>query len=149
MGVTYSAVIAAAGSSERFGVNKLKEKVGGKAVLSHSLDLFDLDDDCEQIVLVASPAIREWIEGNPLIFSSRKRKLLDGGATRADSVASGVRAASGRIVAIHDAARPNVGEELLGRLKAAVKPSQGAALAAFARSASGAGRTSCRGNIGV
>lgn len=126
MGASYSAVLAAAGSSERFGGNKLKEKVGGKAVLSHSLDLFDLDDDCEQIVLVASPAIREWIEGNPLIFSSRKLQLIDGGASRADSVAAGVRAAGGQIVAIHDAARPNVGEELLARLKAAVKPHCGA-----------------------
>ncbi len=126
MAATYSAIIAAAGSGQRFGGNKLKEKVGGKAVLSHSLDLFDGDEDCVEIILVVSPSTREWIEGNPLIFSSPKLKLVDGGASRADSTAAGVRAAQSQIVAIHDAARPNVGEDLLARLKVAVKPHLGA-----------------------
>ncbi|MCC7477123.1 2-C-methyl-D-erythritol 4-phosphate cytidylyltransferase [bacterium] len=126
MVVTYSAVLAAAGAGRRFGGNKLREKVGGKAVLSHSLDLFDSDEDCQEIILVVSAELREWIEGNPLIFSSPKLKLVDGGTTRAESTAAGVRSASARIVAIHDAARPNVGEELLARLKAAVQPECGA-----------------------
>lgn len=126
MAATYSAIIAAAGSSTRFGGNKLKEKVGGKAVLSHSLDLFDLDDDCIEILLLLSAATREWVEGNPLIFSSSKLRLLDGGPSRAETVALGAREAKGQILAIHDAARPNVGEELLARLKSAVRPNCGA-----------------------
>lgn len=36
-----------------------------------------------------------------------------GGATRADSVCSGLRAAKGQLVAIHDAARPFVSEQVI------------------------------------
>jgi len=122
---TYSAVIAAAGSSSRFGANKLHEKVGGKAVLSHSLDVFDQDADCEEIIVVVSSKVREWIEGNPLVFSGPKLRLADGGDSRAESVAAGARSASAAYLAIHDAARPNFTEALVQKLLAAARPGQG------------------------
>ncbi|MDQ3022982.1 MAG: 2-C-methyl-D-erythritol 4-phosphate cytidylyltransferase [bacterium] len=125
----YSAVIAAGGSGLRFGgagvvsgVNKLREKVGGKAVLSHSLDKFADDDDCLEVILCAGPAVRGWIEANPLVFSGAKLRVVDGGATRAESVRSGVEAAQGEYIAIHDGARPNFSVDLLARLKRAAQP---------------------------
>ena len=39
--------------------------------------------------------------------------VVSGGATRADSVCNGLRAAKGQLVAIHDAARPFVSEQVI------------------------------------
>ena len=39
--------------------------------------------------------------------------VVQGGATRADSVCNGLRAAKGQLVAIHDAARPFVSEQVI------------------------------------
>ncbi|MCH7472614.1 2-C-methyl-D-erythritol 4-phosphate cytidylyltransferase, partial [bacterium] len=123
---SYSAIIAAAGKGERFGQrNKLKEKLGGKAVISHSLDHFGGDDDCAEIIVVVDGAIREWIEGNPLLFASTKIRLVEGGPSRAASVANGVAGASAPLLIIHDAARPNFGADLLARIIGAVKPEIG------------------------
>jgi 2-C-methyl-D-erythritol 4-phosphate cytidylyltransferase len=122
----YSAIIAAAGGSARYGSDKLHEKVGGKTVISHSLDVFDADEMCSEIIVAASPKLREWIESNPLIFSSPKMRVVDGGASRAESVAAAARAARTELLVIHDAARPNFGEALLGRVLKAVKAGQGA-----------------------
>lgn len=122
-----SAVIAAAGQAERFGgVEQLKTKLGGKSLLSHSIDIFEADADCSEIILAVSPAVREWIAGDPLTFASAKLKLVDGGASRAASVAAGVRSADGDLVALHDGNRPNFTADLLAKLKAAVLPERGA-----------------------
>ena len=122
-----SAVIAAAGSAARFGgMGQLKEKIGGKSVLSHALDIFEDDVDCIEVIVAVSPAVREWIKGDPLTFASGKLKLVDGGGTRAESVAAAVREATGEIVAIHDGNRPNCGAGLLDKLKATVLPERGA-----------------------
>jgi 2-C-methyl-D-erythritol 4-phosphate cytidylyltransferase len=132
--ISYSAIVAAGGSGTRYsgtgalagGPNKLREKVGGKAVLSHSLDKFADDDDCVEVILCAGPAMREWIEANPLVFSGPKLRVVDGGASRADSVRSGVEAAKGEYIAIHDGARPNFSVDLLAALKRALQPRVGA-----------------------
>lgn len=122
----YSAIVAAGGSSSRYGANKLREKVGGKAVLSHSLDRFADDDDCIEVVLCAGPEVREWIEANPLVFSGSKLRVVNGGASRAESVRSGVEAAKGEWLAIHDGARPNFNADMLAALKRAVSEHVGA-----------------------
>lgn len=122
----YSAILAAGGDSTRFGRDKLHEKLGGKTVLSHSLDIFDADEQCAEIVIAASASLREWIESNPLIFASAKMRLVDGGASRAESVANAARAAKSPVLVIHDAARPNFGEALLARVLRTVKAGCGA-----------------------
>jgi 2-C-methyl-D-erythritol 4-phosphate cytidylyltransferase len=122
-----SAVIVAAGRGARFGgLEQLKGKLGGKSLLCHGLDLFEADADCTEIILVVSPAVRDWIAGDPLTFASAKLKLVDGGDSRAASMAAGVRSASGELVALHDGNRPNFSEDLLARLKATVRPERGA-----------------------
>jgi 2-C-methyl-D-erythritol 4-phosphate cytidylyltransferase/2-C-methyl-D-erythritol 2,4-cyclodiphosphate synthase len=122
----YSAVVAAGGSSARYGTNKLREKVGGKAVLSHSLDRFADDDDCVEVILCAGPEVREWIDANPLVFSGTKLRVVEGGPSRAESVRSGVEVAKGEWLAIHDGARPNFSADLLALLKRAVSERVGA-----------------------
>ena len=48
--------------------------------------------------------------------------VVQGGATRADSVHNGLAAAKGKLVAIHDAARPFASEEVITQvLQAAAK----------------------------
>jgi 2-C-methyl-D-erythritol 4-phosphate cytidylyltransferase len=128
MATSISAVIAAAGPASRFGgIEQLRTKLGGKSLLSHSIDRFEADADCSEVVLVVSPAVREWIAGDPLTFASPKLKLVDGGETRAASIAAGVRQAAGEIVALHDGNRPNFTDNLLAALKATVLPERGAA----------------------
>jgi 2-C-methyl-D-erythritol 4-phosphate cytidylyltransferase len=123
-----SAIIAAAGSGSRFGgLEQLSEKVGGKSVLCHSIDVFEADDDCSEIIVVVSPAARQWIEGDPLTFARGKLEVVDGGDSRGESVANGVRAATGEVLAIHDGNRPNFDGGLLGILKASVRPGRGVA----------------------
>ena len=122
----YSAIVAAGGSSTRYGANKLREKVGGKAVLSHSLDRFAEDDDCIEVILCAGPDVREWIEANPLVFSGSKLRVVEGGASRAESVSNGASAAKGEWLAVHDGARPNFSVDLIDALKRAVQSGVGA-----------------------
>ena len=124
----YSAIIPAGGPSVRFGSpDKLKEKVGGKSVISHSMDLFDADPDCAVMIIAVSKPVREWIETNPLTFASPKMKLVEAGPSRAESVRNAVAAAATPVIVIQDASRPNAGEELLKRVLATVKPDLGAA----------------------
>lgn len=127
MANSLSAIIAAAGTASRFGgLRQLQEKVGGKSVLSHSLDVFEADEDCAEIILVVSPEAREWIAADPLTFASGKLQLVDGGDSRTASIAAGVQAAQGELIALHDGNRPNFNEALLTRLKATVLPERGA-----------------------
>lgn len=127
MASQFSAVIAAAGQATRFGgIEQFKTKLGGKSLLSHSIDNFEADADCAEIILAVSPQVRDWIAGDPLTFASAKLKLVDGADCRAASIAAGVRAASGEAVALHDGNRPNFNAAMLERLKATVLPERGA-----------------------
>lgn len=99
-----SAVIVAAGSSTRFGADKLNSPLFGRSVLETTLLAFDIADE---VIVVGS-----WqIEGV---------KCVKGGATRSQSVALGLAAVSPNcdLVAIHDGARPFVSRSLVSRLYA-------------------------------
>lgn len=102
---TVSAVIVAAGSSNRYGAPKLLETIGGETVLQRSIRMFDQSDRIDELVLVVSPETRCACEAlSPL----KPFVAVDGGETRVQSVVNGVNAASGEFVCIHDAARPLV-----------------------------------------
>jgi len=123
----YSAIIAAAGEGRRFGKDeKLKEKLSGKSVLSQSLDRFDEDDACIQVIVAASQRVREWIAGDPLTFASGKLKVIAGGESRIESVQKALTEAQAPIVVIQDGSRPNWNNALLQRVLSAVKPEIGA-----------------------
>lgn len=108
---TATAVLVAAGASRRMGFDKLACRVRGKPVLQHSLEAFDAHPLIGELVLVTGP---EDSLARQLAANCRKPvRLVRGGATRAESAAAGVRAASGELVAIHDAARPFVTPELI------------------------------------
>ena len=111
MNKTVSAILVAAGASRRMGFDKLTADLGGKTVLQRSIEAFDAHPDVTELILVAGEN-RPWVEQ----LAARCRKpvqVVRGGSTRAQSVRSGVMAAKGELLAIHDAARPFVSEQVI------------------------------------
>ena len=110
--VKVSAIIVAAGASRRMGFDKLSYRLpGGKTVLETSVAAFAAHPQVDELILVAGgnlPACQAIAAACP-----KPCTVVRGGATRADSVCSGLRAAKGQLVAIHDAARPFVSEQVI------------------------------------
>lgn len=115
---TVTAILVAAGASRRMGFDKLSHRLpDGRTVLQASVQAFDSHPDVSQIILVAGQN-REMCDA--LAAQCRKdARVVDGGATRADSVRAGLAAATGELVAIHDAARPFVSRDLISYTLAA------------------------------
>lgn len=125
MGKTVTAVLVAAGSSRRMGFDKLSAPLGGGTVLSASVAAFDCHPLVADLVIVTGAD-----ETNARAAAARCQKpvaLVKGGATRALSALAGVQAAKGELVAIHDAARPFVSEEVITRVLEAAEKTGAAA----------------------
>ena len=106
-----SAVLVAAGSSTRMGFDKLSFDLGGETVLHRSIRAFAQCPLVDEIILVA---------GSNRAFAQQQAAdcakpvcVVAGGATRAESAKNGVLAASGVLVAVHDAARPFVSQQVI------------------------------------
>ncbi len=108
---TVCVIIVAAGSSSRMGFDKLMYKFNGKTVFEHSLHAFENHNYIDEIIVVAGENYNE-IE-KILKNCKSKHKQVKGGATRCESVKNGVMLASSHIIAIHDAARPFVSEDII------------------------------------
>ncbi len=113
MNKTVTAVIVAAGSSSRMGFDKLAYPLEGGTVLEHSLRAFDRHPLVGNLVLVTGK--NEALARQAAAGCQKPLTLVKGGETRAISVKNGVQAASGQLVAIHDAARPFVSEAVITR----------------------------------
>ena len=116
-----TAIIVAAGASRRMGFDKLSYRLpDGRTVLETSCALFAAHPAVDELVLVAGgnrPQCEAIAAACP-----KPCTVVQGGATRADSVRSGLAAAKGQLVAIHDAARPFASEQLItDALQAAAK----------------------------
>ena len=106
-----SAVLVAAGSSTRMGFDKLSFDLGGETVLHRSIRAFAQCPLVDEIILVA---------GSNRAFAQQQAAdctkpvcVVAGGSTRAESAKNGVLAASGALVAVHDAARPFVSQQVI------------------------------------
>ena len=108
---TASAVILAAGSSTRMGFDKLGYDLGDGTVLGRSLRAFDACPLIGEIILVTGQDTA--LAGREAARCQKPVRLVPGGDTRAESARRGVQAASGELVAIHDAARPVVTEAVI------------------------------------
>jgi 2-C-methyl-D-erythritol 4-phosphate cytidylyltransferase len=122
----YSAIIVAAGKSERFkGGNKLLHKLSdGRSVLDHALQPFRDDKECEQIIVVTSEQTLNEACKNP----DWRELYCMGGATRTESVYHGLMAVNQDIVLIHDGARCYLTAEDLQQLKETLKTERAALL---------------------
>jgi 2-C-methyl-D-erythritol 4-phosphate cytidylyltransferase len=129
-----SAIIVAAGKGTRMGagVDKLFLQVAGQPVVAHTWQRFDEAKCIDEIILVVRGGLQKMFEEVAAKFRFQKPfRIVTGGAERQDSVWNGLEAlsAAAEVVAIHDAARPCVSEELIA---ATVKRAEetGAAVAA-------------------
>ncbi|HAQ56726.1 MAG TPA: 2-C-methyl-D-erythritol 4-phosphate cytidylyltransferase [Acholeplasmatales bacterium] len=113
----YSALIVAAGGGTRMHLsyNKIFCEIRGKAMLLYSVDAFRADPEFDEIVIVHAP--NEATEVKKLL-GDRDVRLVPGGASRQESVRNGLEAINNPIVFIHDAARPNLRQADLDKLKA-------------------------------
>jgi 2-C-methyl-D-erythritol 4-phosphate cytidylyltransferase len=115
------AILVAAGAGERLGADRPKAFVAlaGRPLLAESLERLDASDWVDDIV-IAAPA--GWEEPAILLAeelaTSKVSAVVTGGATRAESVRAALEEVpEGAIaVVVHDAARPLVDDEVLGRI---------------------------------
>ena len=112
-----AAIVPAAGMASRMrGLDKLFLTLNGVPVVIRTLRVLDAHPAIREIII---PTREDCIA--PLEALCREypihtvKKIIRGGATRAESVLLGLRAASGRcrLAAIHDAARPFVSERVI------------------------------------
>jgi len=125
-----SAIIVAAGASERMGFDKLFAPLGGKPVIAHTIDAFERTTCVEEIVLVGrSDSLTEL---RKLLASQTKvRQVVSGGVERQDSVRVGLDHLdlNADFVAVHDAARPLISPEKITRVFEVCRAHGAAALA--------------------
>ncbi|UXS75374.1 2-C-methyl-D-erythritol 4-phosphate cytidylyltransferase [Staphylococcus chromogenes] len=127
----YHVIIPAAGKGTRMkrDYNKLFIELAGRPILAYTLAVFQNDVQCQGIHLAVHP--RDYMEMRALCQKFNKvRTLIEGGATRQDSIHRVLQAVSledNDLVLVHDGARPFVSHETIHRLCEAVQQ-QGAAI---------------------
>ena len=114
------------------GFDKLLALLGDRPVLAHTIDAFEHAAPVHEIILVArAERIGEF---EKLVASDgfkKVRHIVAGGKHRQDSVRAGLACiqADAAFVAVHDAARPLVTPEQIGRVYAEAREHGAAALA--------------------
>src|SRR4051794_8309742 len=128
-----SAIIVAAGSSERMGFDKLLALLGDRPVLAHTIEAFERTDSVREIILVArAERVAEFEELVRQSDFKKVRRVVAGGKRRQDSVQAGLKQVEeeAEFIAVHDAARPLVTPEKIERVLALAREHGAAALAA-------------------
>src|SRR5688572_12280361 len=131
----FAAILPAAGKSSRFKDQNYKKPfapLDNRPVWLHSAERFLGRDDTKQVIIVISPDDREYFNFK---FASNVAILgidvVEGGAERADSVEKALARVKPDIdfVAIHDAARPCIANEWIGKVYAEAERTGAAILA--------------------
>ncbi len=119
---SFAVILAAAGAGSRFHDKNYKKPfapLANKAIWLHSAEKFVNRSDVKQMIVVVSPADREYFQfkfaANAAILGI---DVVDGGAERAESVAKGLERVKGDIdfVCVHDAARPCLADEWISAI---------------------------------
>ena len=108
----YTALVVAAGSGSRVGLgyNKMLYKLqNGNTILEETLQVFQQDARCHQIVVVASAQDMETFHE---VCDEKNICIVEGGTTRQESVWNGLQKVNCSHVLIHDGARPWLSIEL-------------------------------------
>lgn len=126
-----AAVVAAAGSAQRMdGIDKVLAELGGIPILARTLLALECCERIDEIVIVTRSDLCVPVGKLCRTFDISKAKtVVQGGASRAESVRLGLRAISEHteLAAIHDGARPFVSAELLDRVLSAAAETGAAA----------------------
>ena len=113
-----SAVIVAAGSSQRMGSDKLMMKLGEIPVLARTLQAFQSSPLVDEIVVVTRlEKLEETADLCKEYGIEKVSRVIAGGKTRTESALAGVSEVSpnAKLIAIHDGARPLVTADLILR----------------------------------
>ncbi len=123
-----AAIVAAAGSGERFGapIPKALIQLGDRTLLEHAVS--SLSAVVDQIVVTAPAGFEEQIRA----LVGDAVTVVTGGATRSDSVRAGLAAIEGaEFVLVHDAARALATRELASAVVASLKSGEVAVVPAL------------------
>jgi 2-C-methyl-D-erythritol 4-phosphate cytidylyltransferase len=125
MSIRVSVIIPAAGSSRRYGMDKLGQDLGGRALLLRTVELFTKRDEVRSIIVAGPPDDLEGFRdrfGAQLGFHG-VQIVAGGRVERWETVKNALAAVPGDAthVAVHDAARPGASDELIGRVFEAAK----------------------------
>lgn len=130
-----SAVIVAAGNSQRMGKDKILMPINGKPVIAYTLEAFQNSDCIDEIIVVTKldnlAVIADICNEYGITKTS---KVVCGGKCRAESSLAGIQSVSeeASLIAIHDGARPFVSGRVIERCVAAAEENSAAAPAVFA-----------------
>lgn len=125
-----TAIIVAAGSSERMGFDKVFAPIAGKPMIAYTIDAFERTACVNRVVLVGRsdslPEFRKLLPAKTKVSS-----VVAGGAERNDSVRAGLKQVDPKseFVAVHDAARPMITPEKVALLFEACREHGAATLA--------------------
>ncbi|MHB0970049.1 MAG: 2-C-methyl-D-erythritol 4-phosphate cytidylyltransferase [Thermoanaerobaculia bacterium] len=131
----WTVIIPAGGSGARFGSDVPKQylPLRGRPLLAHTVGRFTGREEFSSIVIAASPSWHDFIRELTAGEGWTNVGVVNGGATRQESVLNGLRhakSAGSEWVAVHDAVRPFFSDVTLRRLLAAATEC-GAALPAL------------------
>ncbi|MFW2830186.1 bifunctional 2-C-methyl-D-erythritol 4-phosphate cytidylyltransferase/2-C-methyl-D-erythritol 2,4-cyclodiphosphate synthase [Sphingomonas sp. ID0503] len=121
------AILVAAGSGSRAGgsVPKQYVEIGGKSVLARAYDALRAHPAVGEIVVAIGKGQEELAAR--ALGADRPARIVEGGATRRESVAAGMAALpDGDVVLVHDAARPFLPASVFDRLLSALAQADGA-----------------------
>ncbi len=112
------AVVPAAGSSSRMKAagNKLFLELSGIPVIALTLEALQASPFIDEIIIPTRPDMIEDVRAICDTYSITKvSAIIEGGETRTESVLNGVLHAKGKfdLIAIHDAARPFISQEII------------------------------------
>jgi 2-C-methyl-D-erythritol 4-phosphate cytidylyltransferase/2-C-methyl-D-erythritol 2,4-cyclodiphosphate synthase len=126
-------IIVAGGKGERLRAGTPKQflEIAGRSLLQRSLDALLASSSIDEAIVVVPETFRTDVDAW-LDFDPARVKIATGGLRRQDSVAAGFDLVPGAtdVVLVHDAARPFVTGDLIGRVVEAAA-THGAAIAAL------------------
>jgi len=111
-----SAIVVAAGTSQRMGFDKLTAILAGCPVFIRTLQRFEICSDVKEIILVVHPDRLKPFGSLVADFGlSKVNRVVAGGEQRHLSVAAGLQATSptADLIAVHDGARPLISPHVI------------------------------------
>ncbi|HEY0008929.1 MAG TPA: 2-C-methyl-D-erythritol 4-phosphate cytidylyltransferase [Tepidisphaeraceae bacterium] len=128
----FSVILAAGGSSARFGRDKLSAELAGRTVIGRSAAAFIERDDVAEVWIASNhrealQAVLQQNDADRRLLGDAKLRWCAGGETRAHTVQIAAQAATSSWLAVHDAARPLVSRALIDRVFAAARADGAAA----------------------
>ncbi|UED88621.1 bifunctional cytidylyltransferase/SDR family oxidoreductase [Streptomyces profundus] len=118
-----TAVVLAGGTGQRVGLSIPKQliKVAGKAVIEHTLAIFEEADDIDDVIVLMAPGYAQDVER--IVAKSglaKVSRVIEGGATRNETTQRAIAALSEglaegeeRHVLFHDAVRPLLSQRVI------------------------------------